>query len=185
MSDAFGTHTLFAMPEMDANLWSGAHRALKDCVISSTTTGVRQLWTLNDGEHVRVDPFEGRFNLTESGLPARDTQKAESLWLASDPGFANNVEINPNTTAMQILSGTGEEILIAMAWLLVMHEMHPGLMAVKTKAAGWQWAKALRIAQGAGYSSDELPWPIDNDGAAAPVAPFPVIEVPENLDFRA
>lgn len=185
MSDAFGTHTLFAMPEMDANLWSGAHRALKDCVISSTTTGVRQLWTLNDGEHVRVDPFEGRFNLTESGLPARDTLKSESLWLASDPGFENNVEINPKTTAMQILSGTGEEILIAMAWLLVMHEMHPGLMAVKTKAAGWQWAKALRIAQGAGYSSDELPWPIDSDGEESKVRHFPQIKVPESLDFRA
>lgn len=185
MSDAFETHTLFAMPEIDVNRWSACHRALKDCVISSSVVDVDMLWALNDGEHVRVDPFEGRFNLTESGKPARDTGKLESLWLASDPGFNSNVEINPNTTAMQILSGTGHEIILVMAWLLVMHEMYPGFIAVETRAAGWQWAKALRIARNAGYSSDELPWPIGPQSEGSKIPQLTEINVPESLDFRA
>lgn len=188
MSDAFGPHTLFAipqLPEMDVNRWSAAHRAMKDCVVSASVVDIDMLWTLNDGEYVRADPYEGRFSLTESGKPARDTGKLESLWLSSDAGFVNCVEVNPKTDAMQILSGDGHEIIVVMAWLLVMHEMYPGLMAVKTKAAGWQWMKALKIAKEAGYSSDELPWPVDEDDAAVPVTPLPVIEVPEDLDFRA
>lgn len=174
-------HTVFALKGVTLNNWPLMHRCLKDVVLSAEIIGIRELWTVNDGGYVKAAPFDAPFNLTSSGRTINDSQRLETLSVASQQNIWHEVEINPKTDSHQILSNWSAETTVVMAWLLCLYEMNPESVEVQTTEFTTQWQKALKLAKDCGFSGDTIPWATKADL----VTPSVAIHIPASMDFRA